>query len=478
MREYARQRGLRRLMLPVPALSPRLSSLWLGLVTPVYARVGRQLVEGLRNETVVRDDAAARRFRVRPRGAREAIARALVNEDREFAATRWSDALSSGPGPRAFGGASVGSRLVDSRAARVPVPPEAAFAPIRRIGGRQGWYYGNALWRLRGLLDLPLGGAGARRGRRDPERLLPGDTVDFWRVEEVEPDRRLRLSAEMTPARARVAAVRGRARRRRLDHPPDGDLRPGRRAGAPVLVRRLAAPWPRLPRDGPRDRPRGGGRVTGAPEAGLAERLVGWMAANREGLDALMAEEGSRAVHEEFLLAEGGTLPDGPARLERARGASARAWTRHLARAVEAVWGGAEPGLSGRVERWSAAHPERLEALVLEERAAAARRGASADPAADERDAELIAHCRLLAEGLATQARPLDDQPPPDFGRRVAAWARAQERRRREVERAAVAAWRPGPGGDGPRAREAAAVWAHVRVLAEALERGLPGAPA
>ena len=203
MREYARQRGLRRAMIPVPVLSTRLSSLWLGLVTPVYARVGRELVEGLRNETVVRDPAAAELFRVRPRGAREAIARALVNEDREFAATRWSDALSSGPGPRAFGGASVGSRLVNSRTARVPVPPEAAFAPIRRIGGRQGWYYADALWRLRGLLDLPFGGAGTRRGRRDPERLLPGDTVNFWRVEEVEPNRRLRLSAEMTlPGRA------------------------------------------------------------------------------------------------------------------------------------------------------------------------------------------------------------------------------------------------------------------------------------
>jgi uncharacterized protein YbjT (DUF2867 family) len=203
MREYARQRGLRRAMVPVPVLSPRLSSLWLGLVTPVYARVGRQLVEGLRNETVVRDRSALELFRVRPRGVREAIARALVHEDREFAGTRWSDALSSGPGPRSFGGAAVGSRLVDSRAARVPVPPEAAFAPIRRIGGRQGWYYGDALWRLRGLMDLPFGGAGTRRGRRDPEHLLPGDTVDFWRVEEVEPDRRLRLSAEMAlPGRA------------------------------------------------------------------------------------------------------------------------------------------------------------------------------------------------------------------------------------------------------------------------------------
>ena len=204
MREYARRRGLRRVMISVPVLTPHLSSLWLGLVTPVYARVGRELVEGMRNETVVRDPAPARDLLgVRPRGARAAIARALVNEDHEFATTRWSDAISSGPAPRPFGGTSVGSRLVDSRIARVPVPPDVAFGPIRRIGGRQGWYYGDALWRLRGLLDLPFGGAGTRRGRRDPVGLLPGDTVDFWRVEAIEDDRLLRLSAEMRlPGRA------------------------------------------------------------------------------------------------------------------------------------------------------------------------------------------------------------------------------------------------------------------------------------
>ena len=203
MREYARQRRLHRAMIRVPVLTPRLSSLWLGLVTPVYARVGRELVEGLRNETVVTDPSAQELFSVRPRGVREAVARALVNEDRAFAETRWSDALSSGPAMRAYGGAAVGSRLVDSRAARVPLSPEAAFAPIMRIGGRQGWYYATPLWRLRGFLDLPFGGAGTRRGRRDPDHLLPGDTVDFWRVEEVIPNRRLRLVAEMRlPGRA------------------------------------------------------------------------------------------------------------------------------------------------------------------------------------------------------------------------------------------------------------------------------------
>ena len=203
MREYARQRGLRRLLIPVPLLTPRLSSLWLGLVTPLYARVGRKLVDSLRNPTVVSDPAALSAFSLRPRGVREAIARALVNEDREFAQTRWSDAKSaSGLRPQ-YGGARRGTRFVDSRTAEVAVPPARAFAPLRRIGGENGWYYGNALWKLRGFLDLTAGGIGLRRGRRRPDELQPGEPIDFWRVEAIEPDRLLRLRAEMkVPGRA------------------------------------------------------------------------------------------------------------------------------------------------------------------------------------------------------------------------------------------------------------------------------------
>lgn len=203
MREYARQRGLPRLMIRVPVLTPRLSSLWLGLVTPLYARVGRKIVDSIRHPTVVHDTTALRRFPLRPIGMREAIARALRNEDREFAQTRWSDALSSGGPPASWGGVRFGSRIVDSRVAQVPVPPTVAFAPIRRIGGTTGWYYADWLWRLRGLLDLLCGGVGIRRGRRDPEQLKVGDTVDWWRVETFEPDRRLHLWAEMKlPGRA------------------------------------------------------------------------------------------------------------------------------------------------------------------------------------------------------------------------------------------------------------------------------------
>jgi uncharacterized protein YbjT (DUF2867 family) len=203
MREYARQRGLRRWFISVPVLTPRLSSLWLGLVTPVYARVGRKLVDSLRNPTVVKDPAAMHQFPVNPRGLRAAIRRALSNEDHEVAETRWSDALSSSRGVQSWGGVRFGNRIVDTRAVSVSVPAEQAFAPIRRIGGRQGWYYTDFLWTIRAWIDLLCGGIGKRRARRDPEHLRVGDVLDWWRVEEYEPNRRLRLGAEMkVPGRA------------------------------------------------------------------------------------------------------------------------------------------------------------------------------------------------------------------------------------------------------------------------------------
>ncbi len=203
MREYARQRGLKRIMISVPLLTPRLSSLWLGLVTPVYARVGRELVAGLKNQSVVTDAAALAAFPIRPVGLREAIGRAIRHEDRAFALTRWSDARSSGGAAPSPADARFGSRLADRRQVHVAVDADRAFAPIARIGGERGWYFGTWLWRLRGAVDLVLGGVGMRRGRRDPEVPAVGDTLDFWRVEAYEPGRRLRLAAEMkVPGRA------------------------------------------------------------------------------------------------------------------------------------------------------------------------------------------------------------------------------------------------------------------------------------
>jgi uncharacterized protein YbjT (DUF2867 family) len=203
IREYARQRRLKRLLIRVPVLSPGLSSRWLGLVTPLYARVGRKLIDGVRHPTLVRNDEARATFELEPLGVREAIAMALRNEDSEFAETRWSDALSSGDTRRNWAGVRFGNRVVDSRAIHSSAEPAKAFTVIEGIGGRNGWYFATWLWKLRGFIDLLFGGVGMRRGRRDPRTLRAGDVVDCWRVEAVVPCRKLRFAAEMKlPGRA------------------------------------------------------------------------------------------------------------------------------------------------------------------------------------------------------------------------------------------------------------------------------------
>jgi len=216
MREYARQRNLRRVMIRVPFLTPRLSSLWLGLVTPLYARVGRKLVESIRHPTVVTTDDAARLFPVRPLGAAQAIRQALANEDRTYAETRWSDAVSSA-GRECGTEPTGGHRLVDSRVLDVTATPEACFRAVSSLGGRNGWPAFGFLWRARGVIDLLVGGVGMRRGRPQGRDVRVGDALDFWRVETFEAGRRLRLRAEMKlPGRAwlefRVAPARGGAR--------------------------------------------------------------------------------------------------------------------------------------------------------------------------------------------------------------------------------------------------------------------------
>ena len=203
MKLYARERGLKRLMIPVPVLTPWLSSLWLTLFTPIYQRIGRKLVMSLRHPTVVTDDTAREVFGVKTISVRDAISRAIKSEDQEFAETRWSDALSSFDTQRDWGGVRFGNRLIDSRTRTVRAQPSRVFALIRRIGGKTGWYYANRLWKLRGAIDILVGGVGMRRGRRDPEWLHTGDVVDCWRVEKIVPDNIIRFSAEMKlPGRA------------------------------------------------------------------------------------------------------------------------------------------------------------------------------------------------------------------------------------------------------------------------------------
>lgn len=203
MHEYAKQRGLKRWMIPVPVLTPHLSSLWLGLVTPLYASVGKKLIESIRYPTVIRDPKASEVFNVKPRWVTDCIAEALKIEDQEYSAMRWSDEFSSPAKGHEWSGKRSGNRIVDSKKIAVCASAQEAFAPIRSIGGKNGWYYGQWLWNIRGAIDLILGGVGLSRGRSDPDAISPGDILDFWRVDLYEPDRRLRLAAEMKlPGRA------------------------------------------------------------------------------------------------------------------------------------------------------------------------------------------------------------------------------------------------------------------------------------
>lgn len=194
IQQLAALRGLRRrLVVPLPCLTPKLSSLWIHLVTPISARIARPLAEGLRNRVVCRDALAQELLPHRFLPVREAMAAALGQEAEGTTETRWSDA-GVVPGDPDWAGGTV---FVDARELEIDAPPGAVFAAIARLGGRHGWYAANWLWRLRGILDKLVGGPGLRRGRRDPEHLRYGDALDFWRVLAVEPERRLELVAEM-----------------------------------------------------------------------------------------------------------------------------------------------------------------------------------------------------------------------------------------------------------------------------------------
>jgi hypothetical protein len=203
MQTYARLRSMRRLMIPVPVLTPRLSSYWCNLVTPVPASIARPLIEGLRNEVVVRDPRPAQAFDVTTSGYETAVRRAIERRDRHDVETTWFDSLGLPGRPNLDQDANREGMLIDRQRIRVQAPAERVYAEVTRLGGEAGWPTGRVLWRIRGLLDRMVGGPGMRLGRRDPLRVRIGDAIDFWRVEEVRPERLLRLRAEMrVPGRA------------------------------------------------------------------------------------------------------------------------------------------------------------------------------------------------------------------------------------------------------------------------------------
>jgi uncharacterized protein YbjT (DUF2867 family) len=196
---YAQVRGLRRVLLPVPVLTPRLSSHWVHWMTPIPADIARPLIEGLRNEVIVRDKAARQLFpQIQPMGYQAAVQSALASLAASQVETAWSDALRTSQGdvpPRVL--TIRDGMIIETRRRVVRASAQAVYRAFTGLGGERGWLYANWAWRLRGILDRLVGGAGFRRGRRHPDDVRAGDALDFWRVEEAESDRLLRLRAEM-----------------------------------------------------------------------------------------------------------------------------------------------------------------------------------------------------------------------------------------------------------------------------------------
>ncbi len=205
MKGYAEVRGLKRALISVPVLSPRLSSYWVHWMTPVPAAITRPLVEGLRNEVIVRDDSASKLFpQIMPMDYQTAVRKALQNLETGRVETRWTDALVSSLGNRVpvilttKEGMIIEQRKIDVRAT-----PTQVYHGFTRLGGDVGWLFMDWAWQLRGLFDRMIGGVGLRRGRRDRMYVRMGDALDFWRVEAVEPGKHLLLRAEMkVPGRA------------------------------------------------------------------------------------------------------------------------------------------------------------------------------------------------------------------------------------------------------------------------------------
>ena len=194
MQIMAEELGLRkRWIIGVPVLTPRLSSGWISLVTPVSYRIARPLADGLRNRVVVTDNTTQQMMPHEPLTVREAIRRAISITQQSKVPTRWS-AAGPIPGDPDWAGGKV---FVDQRSIDINASPNAVFEAVCRVGGGHGWYAGDVLWRIRGWMDQLVGGPGLRRGRRDPEKVEFGEALDFWRVVGIERGKQLLLHAEM-----------------------------------------------------------------------------------------------------------------------------------------------------------------------------------------------------------------------------------------------------------------------------------------
>ncbi len=199
IKKYAKIRGLKRYLVPVPVLTPKLSSYWVHWTTPLSANITKPLVEGLRNESVVRDKKARFMFPdIDLLSYNKAVEDAILNLDKKSIETYWSDSLTSSNGnDYKVNSVMREGLIIEIRKVQINSSSENVFKTVSSIGGDNGWFYANFLWSLRGYLDLLFGGVGLRRGRRHPSNLKQGDALDFWRVEKIILNKLLRLKAEM-----------------------------------------------------------------------------------------------------------------------------------------------------------------------------------------------------------------------------------------------------------------------------------------
>ena len=256
MTGYARVRGLKRWLIAVPVLTPRLSSYWVHLITPIPARIAQPLIKGLGNEVIVHDESGRDLFpTITLLDYQTAVRDALNEMETRGVETAWSDALISSQGiksPVAL--VTSEGMIMERRQCLVKAPADAVYRSFASLGGKRGWLYMNWAWKLRGMGDRLCGGVGMRRGRRHSDDLRVGDALDFWRVEMVEPNRLVRLRAEMkVPGRAWLEF-------QALPQPSgsisfaDGVLRAERLARFDLLVCPVSCSQPDFQRSNPKDR--------------------------------------------------------------------------------------------------------------------------------------------------------------------------------------------------------------------------------
>lgn len=195
---YAEVRGLKRYFIKVPVLTPRLSSHWIGLVTPLPSRIAKPLVDGLKNELLCKSNKAKELFGFKTISYKEAVKLALQQNKEGKTETIWFSSYSSGVKSKIVPHHLVQKEgmMIEKREMVVKASAEMTFNAFTSLGGKNGWY-AVTLWKIRGYIDLLFGGVGLRRGRRSENELITGDPLDFWRVEAIEKNKMLRLRAEM-----------------------------------------------------------------------------------------------------------------------------------------------------------------------------------------------------------------------------------------------------------------------------------------